>query len=38
MLYFTLEVFCRLANQNLGHNRVMIEFVFCKLDKVTHKG
>ena len=26
MLYFTGEVFCRLANQNRGHIRVMLEF------------
>ena len=26
MLYFTEEVFCRLANQNRGHTRVMLEF------------
>ena len=25
MLYFTLEVFCRLANQNCRHIRVMLE-------------
>ena len=26
MLYFTGEVFCRLANQNRGHIRVMLEY------------
>ena len=26
MLCFTLEVFCRLANQNRGHIRVMLEY------------
>ena len=28
MLYFTGEVFRRLANQNRGHIRVMLEFAF----------
>ena len=28
MLYFTGEVFRRLANQNRGHIRVMLECVF----------
>ena len=28
MLYFTLEVFRRLANQNRGHIRVMLEYLF----------
>ena len=28
MLYFTMEVFRRLANQNRGHIRVMLEFEF----------
>ena len=27
MLYFTGEVFCRLANQNRGHIRVMLEYL-----------
>ena len=27
MLYFTLEVFRRLANQNRGHNRVILESI-----------
>ena len=30
MLYFTGEVFRRLANQNRGHIRVMLE---CKINK-----
>ena len=32
MLYFTDEVFCRLANQNRGHIHVMLECRI-KLDK-----
>ena len=31
MMYFTLEVFRRLANQNHGHIHVMLEFEFSPL-------
>ena len=34
MLYFTSEVFCRLANPNRGHIRVMLEV---KLDIIKTK-
>ena len=31
MLYFTGEVFRRLANQNRGHIRVMLEYTFIQV-------
>ena len=32
MLYFTHDIFCRLASQNRGHIRVMLEFLFYSME------
>ena len=39
MLYFTGEVFRRLANQNRGHIRVMLEHIFIcsQISRVFHE-